>query len=265
MKRKKIYLFLILLVVLIAGCGRPVQVVVPTVDSSARETALAGTALAVFGTATSTHAPTETPVPTTVISSQGTSLEIQEDQTTLFTDHKTGIQATFPAGWLVLRVGEPEFYGAFENEATKSPVFLNIFATMQDSDPAQFRVSAIDIREEVTYENFSKMEVVFAPKDQRTLNQVRALQAQKYSILKDYKLLSSRLTKTPSGLDIAVVEFQWQAVTPEKDTFMQYHKEVIFKVPDGTLALQLFTGLDQKDLMLPVFDDVFASLVLLTP
>ena len=264
MKRKKIYLFLILLVVLIAGCGRPVQAV-PTVDSSARETALAGTALAAFGTATSTPTPTRTPVPTTVISSQGTSLEIQEDQTTLFTDHKIGIQVTFPAGWLALRVGEPEFYGAWENEATKSPLFLDVFATMQDSDPAQFRVSAIDIREEVTYENFSKMEVVFAPEDQRTLNQVRAVQAQKFAILKGYKVLSSRLTKSPAGLDIAVVEFQWEAVSPDKVKYIAYHKEVIFKVPGGTIALQLSTGLDQKDLMVPVFDEVFASLVLLTP
>jgi len=264
MQRRKLYLFWILSIALLADCGRPVQVV-PTVDSSARETALAGTALAAFGTATSTPAPTETPVPTTVVSSQGTSLEIQEDQTTLFTDHKTGIQVTFPAGWLALRVGEPEFYGAWENEATKSPVFLNIFATMQDADPAQFRVSAIDIREEVTYENFSKMEVVFAPEDQRTLNQVRAAQAQKYSILKNYKVLSSRLTKTPAGLDIAVVEFQWEAVSPDKVKYMQYHKEVIFKVLGGTIGLQLFTGLDQKDLILPLFDQVLDSLVLLTP
>lgn len=263
MKRRKFYLFLGLLVTLVAGCGRPVQAI-PTIDSSARETALVGTALA-FGTATPSPTPTETPVPTAVVSSQGTSLVIGEDQTTLFTDHKAGIQLTFPAGWLALRAGEPEFYGAWENEATKSPVFLNVFAAMQDADPAQFRVSAIDIREQVTYENFSKMEVVFAPDDKRALNEVRVVQAKQFSILKDYKLLSSSLTKTPDGLDTAIIEFQWESISPENVTIMGYHKEMIIKVPTGTVSIQLFTGLDQKDILLPVFDQVFGSLVFLTP
>jgi hypothetical protein len=263
MKRKKLYLFLCMFVTLMAGCGQPVQAV-PTIDSSARETALAGTALA-FGTATPSPTPTETPVPTAVVSSQGTSLVIGEDQTTLFTDHKAGIQLTFPAGWLALRVGEPEFYGAWENEITKSPVFVNVFAAMQDSDLAQFRVSVIDIREQVTYENFSKMEVVFAPDDKRGLNEVRVVQAKKFSILKDYKLLSSTLTKTPDGLDTAIIEFQWESISPENVTIMGYHKEMIIKVPTGTVSIQLFTGLDQKDILLPVFDQVLGSLIFLTP
>jgi hypothetical protein len=263
MKRRKFYLFLGLLVTLVAGCGRPVQAV-PTIDSSARETALAGTALA-FGTATPSPTPTETPVPTAVVSSQGTSLVIGEDQTTLFTDHKAGIQLTFPAGWLALRVGEPEFYGAWEKEITKSSVFVNVFAAMQDSDPAQFRVSVIDIREQVTYKNFSKMEVVFAPDDKRGLNEVRVVQAKKFSILKDYKLLSSTLTKTPDGLDTAIIEFQWESISPENVTIMGYHKEMIIKVPTGTVSIQLFTGLDQKDILLPVFDQVLGSLIFLTP
>jgi hypothetical protein len=264
MKRKKLYLFWGLLVMLTAGCGRPVQAV-PTVDSSARETALAATALA-LGTATPSPVPTETPLPTAVVSSQGTSLVTQEDGSVLFVDHKAGIQVTFPVDWLAVRVGEPEYYEAWEKETTKSPVFMNIFIAMQSTDPAQFRVTAIDVRSEsVTYENFSKMEVVFAPDDQRTLREVRVAQTQKPLPLTKYKLLSSSLTKTANGLETAIIEFQWESKSPENVRIMSYHREVIFKVPTGTVSIQLFTGLDQKDLLMPVFDQVIGSLVFLTP
>src|SRR5262245_66339864 len=114
MKSKKLHLFLSLLVALpLAGCGRPVQAV-PTVDSSARETALAGTAVAAFGTATFTPAPTETPVPTVSVSSYGTSVTRREDGSTVFIDERANIQMTFPANWLDMRVGDPEYYQAWE-------------------------------------------------------------------------------------------------------------------------------------------------------
>jgi hypothetical protein len=266
MQRNKLYLFggLLVTLSLVAACGRSARAV-PTVDSSARETSLAATALA-FGTATPSPAPTKTSIPTAVVSPQGTSLVTQEDGSVLFVDHKAGMQVTFPADWLAVRVGEPEYYEAWEKETTKSPVFMNVFISMQSTDPDQFRVTVIDTRSEpVTYENFSKMEVVYSPDDRRTLNEVRVAQTQKPLPLTKYKLLSSSLTKTSNGLDAAIIEFQWESTSPEKVTSTSYHKEVIIKVPTGAVSIQLFTGLDQKDILVPVFDQVIGSLVFITP
>lgn len=265
-------LFSSFIFLLITACGGSVTPV-PITNPGSVETSLAGTArwlaqqteTAQGYTATPSVVPTETLTPTPKVSSAGTSLEILEDGSTRFTDRTAGIEAVFPAGWLAVRVGEQEYYKAWDKEAAKNPVFQNIFAAMQNTDPNQFRVTAIDTRSSVTPQTFSKMEVVFAPNDERPLNEVRIEQTNRKYPLSKYKLLSSTLTKTPGGLDVAIIEFQWESATPDNQIFISYHRDVIFKVASGTVALQLGTGLTEKDRQMPEFEKVIDSLVFLNP
>ena len=258
-----------LLIIACAGSVTPV----PITNPSSVETSLASTArwlaqqteTAQGFTATPSVVPTKTMTPTPKVSSAGTSLEILEDGSTRFTDHTAGIQLVFPVGWLAIRVGEPEYYQAWDKEAAKNPVFQNIFASMQNTDPNQFRVTAIDTRSAVTYQTFSKMEVVFAPNDDRPLNEVRIEQTNRKYPLSKFKLLSSALTKTPGGLDVAIIEFQWESATPDNQIFISYHRDVIFKAESGTVALQLGTALTEKDRQIPELEKVIDSLVFLNP
>jgi len=238
------------------------------------ETALASTARALAKqtetengyTATPAVIPTDTPTPTPKISSAGTSLESLADGSTRFTDYTAGIQVVFPSNWLAIRVGEPEYYQAWEKETTKSPIFENIFVSMQNTDPNLFRVTAVDIRsEQVTDENFSKVEVVFSPNDTRTLNQIRTFRTENHAPLAKYKLLSSSLKKTPEGLDTAIIEFQWESASSDNVKFVSYYKEILFKVPSGIVAIQLFTVLEQKDTIRPEFDQIVGNMVFITP
>ncbi len=269
---RNVLLFSSFIFLLLAACGGKVTPT-PITNPGSVETALASTArwlaqqteTAQGFTATPSVVPTETMTPTPKISSAGTSLEILADGSTRFTDHTAGIQVVFPAGWLTVRVGEPEYYQAWDKEAAKNPVFQNMFASMQNTDPSQFRVVSIDSRSAVTYQTYSKMEIVFAPGDDRPLNEVRIDQTNRKPALSKYKLLSSTLSKTTAGLDIAIVDFQWQSATPENELFLSYHRDVIFKVDSGTVALQLGTALTEKDRQMPEFEDVIDSLVFLNP
>ena len=262
MKRKKLYLFCGLFVILAAGCGQPVQAV-PTVDSSARETALAGTALAAFGTPTPIPSPTETPVPTAVVSSQGTSLLIQEDQTTLFTDHKAGIQVTFPSGWLAIRVGEPEYYMAAEKVGTQNTWFLEEIASLQTLDFNVFRLHAYDLHPEHVLNNaLPKINVVFLQEDKRTLRQIEADERTliKRSVKKGHKHLSSDF-QVLSELEVLIFQSQWDAISFPTT----HYRGTFFKVPAGTVVLDFYIASEQQDSMELEWKKIVESISMLSP
>jgi hypothetical protein len=260
-----------LILVLLVGCGRSAPA--PITNPSSVETALAGTARALAKqtetaqgfTATPPVVPTETMTPTPKVSIVGTSLENLADGSTRFTDYTVGIQVVFPAGWLTVRVSEPEYYKAWDKYAVKSPALQEVFTGMQNNDPDQFRVTAIDIRSDVTYETVAKIQIVFAPGDERTLNEVRMSQTNRKYPFSKFKLLSSTLAKTPAGLDVAIVDFQWESASPENNISLSYHRDTLFKVASGTISIQLTTGLTEKDRLLPELDKVIDSIIFLAP
>lgn len=265
-------LFSSILFVWLAACGRSVTPA-PITNPGSVETSLASTArwlaqqteTAQGFTATPPVVPTVTMTPTPKISSAGTSLEILSDGSTRFTDHTAGIQAVFPPGWLAVRVGETEYYQAWDKLAAKNPVFQNVFASIQNTDPSQFRVTAIDTRSEVTQQSLAKIDIVFLAKDERSLNELRIAQTNQKRAVAKFKVLSSTLTKTTTGLEVAIVDLQWQSVTPENEFFLSYHRDVIFKVAAGTVDIQLFSALSEKDRLLPELEKVLDSLTLLNP
>ena len=75
------------------------MVVLTANAAMASQTAAATTPLPTE-TATPTRLPTESATATPEVSFLGTSLILRDDQTTVFTDHQTGIELIVPAGWL---------------------------------------------------------------------------------------------------------------------------------------------------------------------
>src|SRR5690349_17126208 len=98
------------LLMAVFACVIPGQVATPApaADANALSTFIAGTAQALAvqteqavtllaPTMTASAVPTETLTPTPEISLEKTSLVTQGDQSAVFTDHKAGIQITFPS------------------------------------------------------------------------------------------------------------------------------------------------------------------------
>lgn len=258
------------------ACGLPAQNVPPTanVDPNAIETAIVGTLEASAkqtqqaGLATSAAytGSTSTATPVTSTSSSGTSLVYLADGSTQFIDHTAGMQTAFPPGWLLVRVGEQEYYAAWEKEETKNPLFLDIFASMQNLDPKVFRVTALDIRpDHMSNENILQIEVVFNEGDTRTLKQVKSDETKSHPPLVGYKLLSSQFFQTSQGMQALNMEIQWKYTNDADASTRGYRRRVIFEVPSGIMALDLLTTLDKKDLVMPEYDQVLNNVTLTTP
>lgn len=263
--------FVILLA--IVACALPGQTVqqAPAKDPNAISTSVAGTAQAAeqqtqqanLVPATATVVPTDTMTPAPKISSAGTSLLNLADGSTQFTDHVAGMQMVFPAGWLLVRVGELEYYAAWEKQEATNPHFQNIFTNMQDLDPKAFRVHALDIRpEHMANDDIPLVVVVFGEGDKETLDEIKKNEVENHPPLTGYKLLSSNFFETSQGIQALSTEIQWQTTQENR---LGYRKRVIFKAPGGSTGIDLLIFEDEKELMLPEFEQLIHNIVLFSP
>jgi hypothetical protein len=266
------------LVILLAivACVLPGQTIqpAPTMGPLNIEAAVAGTAQAAATQtalvnpvpAAPTVAPTNTITPTPKISSSGTSLFTLANGATQFTDYVAGMQMVFPPGWLVIRVGEEEYYAAWGKPETQAPMFVDIFAEMQNLDPKVFRVNGLDVRSDyIIYNNVTQVDVVFVQDDIRTLKEVKADETKNHPRYKNYKLLSSNFFDAPQGVQALNMEAQWKSANEASQTGMSYQRRVIYKVSTGIIAIDLFTLLDKKDLTTPDFEQLISGIVFLAP
>jgi hypothetical protein len=265
MKPNKFYLFLNVLMILltITACGRlgKTPPAGPTIDSRARATSLAGTALAA---AASMPSPTETLVPTPRISIYGTSLVIREDGSALFVDHKAGIQLTIPAGWLPVRVNEDEYYKAYTLDVVlQNPVIFDRLTSTQSVNLDFHRLDAIDIREgHIPNEIISVINVVFQENDVRSLEKWAQAERSRKLPFSGYKFISSEYPRTADGTRVLMIEKKWDA---EQKRGTIYYRGMFFSLATGTIVLDLYTNNDFKDTVLPDFEQVVNSLTLLNP
>lgn len=251
--------------------GQALQPPAPAKESNVISTAVAATALAAEQQtqqaspvpSTSTVAPTDTMTPMPKISSAGTSLLNMADGSTQFTDHVAGMQMVFPTGWLLVRVGESEYYAAWEKQESTNRHFRDIFTDMQDLDPKAFRVHALDIRpEHMANDDIPLVVVVFVEGDTKTLDEIEKIEIENHLPLRDYKLLSSKSFETSQRIQALSTEIQWQSAEENR---LGYRRRVIFKVPGGSMGLDLLIFLDEKDHLTPEFEQLINNIVLFTP
>lgn len=258
----------------ILACVLPGQApqTAPITDTDKIQTAIAGTAQVAAQQTEQANSTlvaamiTDTPTPTPKVSSSGTSLAYLADGSTQFVDHVAGIQMVYPAGWLVVRVGEQEYYTAWGKPETQKPEFLDVFAAMQNLDPKVFRMSALDIRSDrFLYNDITQINVIFNQDDKRTLKQIRSYEIANHPPLKNYKLLASNYLEMPQGFQALNLEYQWKTSNGASDTGKGYQRRLIFMVPAGSVAIDLSIVLDKKDLTMPDFDQLINGIVLVTP
>jgi len=258
----------------IVACVLPGQAVQPDAGSNTIETAIAGTSQsAVQQTeqagpvpATATLVPTATFTPTPKVSNVRTSLDYLDDGSTKFSDYAAGVQMVLPAHWLVVRVGEQEYYDAWGKLETQNPRFLDAFANMQNLDPNVFRLTALDLRpDRILYNDLTRVELVFDEGDRRTLKEIRADLLAHRPPYKGYKVLSSQTFTTAQGLESLNMETRAKTSNGASVTGFAYTRRILFKVPGGSMSLDLHIVMDKKDLTMPDFDQLINSIVIITP
>jgi hypothetical protein len=262
--------FVILLA--IVACVLPGQAVqpAPATNPINIETAVAGTAQAAAQLteqanpipATATVGPTDTPTATPKISSSGTSLLTLADGSMQFIDHLAGVQIVFPSGLLVFRVGEPEYYAAWEKQEMQDPEHIDIFAAVLNLDPKNFRVMALDVRpEHMPNGMMTGISVIFLPGQMTSLEEWEKQRRDRHNPCAGYKFMSSGFPQTTNGTQVLVVEMSCGA----EGGGTIYERAVYFSLPSGTLHVDLETDFAYKDAALIEFDQVVNSVTALNP
>lgn len=212
--------------------------------------------------------PTETPLPaeteTPVASLTGTSLSQLGDGSTQFIDNVAGVKLTIPPGWVTVRLNEPEYLQVW-SLTVEDPVLQHGLEGIQNLDPATFRLHAFNTKPDYVYAGRgSQINVVFTRDDGRTLEQVAEDEKQP-QVFTDYALISSEFQVRPDGLELFIIEEQWRETSSTNESVMIYYKGVNFKVPSGTVVVELFVPFDIKHEVVPVFDQMVEQLTIVTP
>jgi hypothetical protein len=239
----------------------------PTVDTDILSTVVAATVsesiaqTAQATTPTPALMPTDTVTATPKVSLSGTSLLLRDDQTTVFTDREAGIEFVIPAGFMPVRVNEQEYYEAFSSNAATDPLIYDRLVQIQNADTTQFRLDAIDIRPGHVFNGIiTDFHYVFKANDPRGLEEISENLRSADSIWVNYEFTSSRYEQAANGIKILVVERKYGPPTEAI-----FHRSIVFKIPSGMIVLDFYSPLDFKDTVLPDFEKVVNSLILLNP
>jgi hypothetical protein len=208
--------------------------------------------------------PVPTPTETPVTSLSGTALTQLEDGSTQFIDNIAGVRLTIPPGWVTVRLNEPEYLQVW-SLTVDDPVLQHGLEGIQNLDPARFRLHAFNTKPDYVYAGEgSQINVVFTRDDVRTLEQVAEDEKQP-QVFTEYALISSEFQVRPDGLELFIIEEQWQGISSTNEPVTIYYKGYSFKVPSGTVAVDLFVPFDIKHEVVPLFDQMVGQLTVFTP
>ena len=71
-------------------------------------------------------------------------------------------------------------------------------------------------------------------------------------------ILPSEFRKSSTGIDILIVQYQWEST--QTTAYTSYYKGILFKVPDGTVTVDLFIPLDVKEPIEQELDQIIESI-----
>jgi hypothetical protein len=187
-----------------------------------------------------------------------------EDGSTQFIDNPAGVRLTIPVGWVTVRLNEPEYAQVWEL-TVDNPVLQYGLESIQSLDPAQSRLFAFNTQADYVYQGQgSQINVIYFMEDARTLELVAEDEKQP-QFFTEYQLISSDFQVRPDTHQLFVIEEQWQATSSTDAPITVYNKGVFFKVPSGTVAVELYVPFDISHEVIPAFDQMIEQLVLFTP
>lgn len=265
MKKRNVTLYVmcgLLILILLAACNKsnqPAPIEIPGLE----QTLAAAQTLAAQQTA---QAPTVTPpVSATphISPLSNTSLSVRDDQSTLFVDHKAGIQLIIPAGWLAVRINEDEYYKAFSlDKVINSEPVKSRLTGFQSLNANIFRLGAIDLRPDYVADGAAPdISVVFEEGDHRDFTKWLQAERSNKKPFKGYKFLGSAYQTTTDGTRVLMIEESWN-IGPSGTL---YYQGIFFSLPSGTVILDFQVNKQFKDVVLPEFEQVVNSLTPLAP
>lgn len=282
--RRPLFISLMFLIAILA-CAVPglqtASVPAPTIDTGillstmVAETVSAAIELTAQAFPTPTLVPASEPTitpsstPSTPFSSYGTFLQKQADASTLFIDQQAGYQFIAPPEWTLVRPNEQEYFELSALPIAGNPTVQKVLDSMKNLNSNSFRLYGFDFREGHILEDFIINFDVTLDKDlsgsyEDVFNQIETYYSNP-ELIKKLTVLSSAVITMPAGVEAGVIEFEIDGTSLTPDLKI-YEKQVILKAQSGGYFLIRFdTTYEFKDLTLPEFDQLIASLKPYTP
>ena len=171
---------------------------------------------------------------------------------------------TVPSGWVTVRLNEPEYFQVW-SLTVDDPILQYALAEIQNLNPTQYRLHAFNTKPDYVYKGQgTQINVKFVMGDGRTLEQVAEDEKQP-QFFTEYALISSDFQVRPDGLELFIIEEQWQGTSSTNEPVMIYYKGYSFKLPSGTVTVSLFVPFDIKHEVVPLFDQMVGQLTVFTP
>jgi hypothetical protein len=276
--RLRILLGALLLHLVILACAVPIQTASPsapaadtvllaTIVAETFSAALQQTAEAASPASTLTPPPvieeTSTPGPPAV----GSTLTKQENGTTLFIDNLSGFEVTVPAGWLAVRVNEQEFLDAWNLAETSDPAIQRSLSTIQNQDPEQYRLFALDTQDGHIQSGFvTNMNFLWDKQTEMSFEDSTDLDTVAASLpdtIPGLEILSIETSTNTNGVPFGALTSKWPGKTNDGLDVIIHQKQVFLGVKTGTMVITLSTTEGLNDTVLPAFDAMIETIELL--
>jgi hypothetical protein len=252
----------------------PASAPAPTADTVLLATMVAETVAAALEETASAVTPVPTPtllppLPTETatleLPSTGSMLTRQGDGSTHFVDERAGYELTVPAGWLAVRVNEQEYFDAWTLAETSDPSIQESLTSIQNQDPNQFRLFALDTQDGhllggfVTNINFIWNEL--ADMSLEDESDLLATSAALSEAIPGMEILATELNRTASGVPIGRITSKWPPQTLDGAEIVIFQKQVFMDLRAGILTITLTTTEELSELVLPPFDSMVETIL----
>jgi hypothetical protein len=243
-----------------------------TSDPNRFSTIVAGTAAALMEQTVQANAaritPTETPYVETTPTrpATGSILTEQPDGTTYFVDAVTGLEMVIPNGWVAMRIGESEFYRAWESETSQRLGFTDKLTSLSGLDPKIVRLIALDIQEGHFQEQVTT-NIILQTGHAYTMEGAIAIHLEHHrSIFTDVEVISQSTGELSPGIPAIWLEtaYNGTSFSTGQETRV-YEKLIYFMANEQVTSIKLETLADLRTIVAPQFDQVMAGLVFYTP
>ena len=241
----------------------------PTAMSTATSSATATTISMDESTATptstiSTSSSTTTQSPTLDTSSPGSTLNVQVDAATVFVDERAGYQITAPAGWLIVRVNEPEYLDAKELAEATDVNIQKSLTDIQNENPNTLRLFAIDAQEGHIRNGFvTNMKFIWDKDNSIALENDEALKgsaAQLAKTVPGLEVLSTKLISTANKIPIGLIESKSIVKNSSGADVTIFQKQAVLNATTGKMTITISTVEDLKGTIFPAFDAMLETI-----
>jgi hypothetical protein len=201
--------------------------------------------------------------PTSVVDTSGSFIIKRDDGTTLFTDTLAGYEIAVPAGWLAVRINQPEYFDAWLLPELSDPSLQRSFNSIQGMDPNAARLFIFDIREgHIRNEFVTNVNLVWDSQAQVSFeneDDLQAIAAELPASVDGLTVYAVEIVTAPDGTMRGEIQSEIEGLNASDQPVTAYQKMVIFNLKTGMLVITFTTEIEVPEDTLSMFEMMIES------